>query len=55
MLIVTCSTNGCENQGVPIEIPSTSVNPITEEVLPVVRVQCGPCGYEITDIEGVNT
>lgn len=50
MLTVTCRTGGCENQDEAIEIPSTSVNPITEEVIPVVRVQCGPCGHEITDV-----
>ncbi len=51
MLTVTCRTGGCENQDEAIEIPSASVNPITEEVIPVVRVQCGPCGHEITDID----
>ena len=50
MLTVTCRTGGCENQGEAIEIPSTSINPITGEVIPVVRVQCGPCGHEITDV-----
>ena len=51
MLTVTCRTGGCENQDEAIEIPSTSINPITGEVIPVVRVQCGPCGREITDID----
>ncbi len=51
MLTVTCHVEGCENEGVAIEIPSTSINPVTEEVIPVVRVQCGPCGQQITDID----
>ncbi len=51
MFTVTCRAGGCENQDVPIEIPSTSINPVTEEVIPVVRVQCGPCGQQITDID----
>lgn len=55
MFMVTCRTEGCENQDLSIEIPNTSINPITGEVIQVVRVQCGPCGHEITDIEGVNT
>ena len=50
MFMVTCRTEGCENQDVPIEISSTSINPITGEVIPVVRVQCGPCGHAITDV-----
>ena len=51
MFMVTCRTEGCENQDLSIEIPSTSINPITGEVIPVVLVQCGPCGHQILAVD----
>lgn len=50
MLTVICHTSGCENEDVPIEIPSSSVDPFTGKDVPVVRVECGPCRTEITDV-----
>lgn len=38
IVILTCSTNGCENFGVSIEVTD-----------PQEICLCGPCGQEITD------
>lgn len=38
--VVTCHTEGCENSGIPITL-----------IYPAGRIQCGPCGRVITDIE----
>lgn len=41
MKIVTCTTAGCRNEGVPIEVPYD----------PDSTVVCGVCGEPIKDIE----
>jgi len=44
---VTCPTPGCENEGVPISIPSTYVDDEGAEH-PVTEVVCGACGADIS-------
>lgn len=41
---VTCTTEGCFNEGVPIEVPDD----------PNGVVICGPCGNQITEEEPTN-
>jgi hypothetical protein len=41
--IVTCQTQGCENNGIGIEVLD-----------PMETVICGACGKEITDKQQVN-
>lgn len=41
---VTCHTEGCMNEGVPIEVTYDTSQPAPE-------VQCGACGKPITDID----
>jgi hypothetical protein len=53
---VTCHTDGCENDGVPIEMDLT-VEWVDEwgetHTSTVTSVVCGPCGQPITDIQDV--
>lgn len=46
MAWLTCHTQGCGNEGVPIELDI--IDPETGE--PVSSVLCGPCGQPITDV-----
>lgn len=46
---VTCPTDGCGNQGVPIEIASTVIDEESGATTPVTRVSCGVCGTDISD------
>lgn len=39
--LVTCSSSGCENENIQIEIQAEDDTPI---------VICGPCSNQITDI-----
>jgi hypothetical protein len=48
---VTCHTDGCANNGIPIELDLTYTDPDTGETVTVGGVICGPCGQPITDIE----
>lgn len=45
---VTCPTEGCANQGIPIII-SPWPDPETGEMVPIEQVNCGVCGADITD------
>ena len=38
---VTCTTSGCENEGISILVTADAADP---------SVQCGPCGQAITNI-----
>ena len=49
MSTVTCHTDGCENEGVPIEV-DRSIDVGDGEVVESPTVVCGPCGQQITDI-----
>ena len=42
---VTCHTDGCMNQGIPIELEYA-------EEFGVPDAYCGPCGQPITDAKG---
>jgi len=46
-----CRTETCENNGLPIGVVGETIDPITEEMMPVTAVQCGPCGQPIIDID----
>jgi hypothetical protein len=50
MATVTCHTDGCENNGIPIEMDLTFTDD-EDNVHTVGSVSCGPCGQPITDIE----
>lgn len=43
--IVVCEQDGCENAGVPIEVPAVSY--LDGTPYPVTMVICGPCGTVI--------
>lgn len=38
---VTCHTEGCDNEDVPITLKAAKTDPF---------IQCGPCGVQITDL-----
>lgn len=42
MMTVTCLTSGCENEGIALQVPSTTTDP-DGTIRPVAIVQCGPC------------
>jgi hypothetical protein len=39
--IVTCHTDGCQNEDIPITISADAENP---------KIVCGPCAHFITDV-----
>jgi hypothetical protein len=47
---VTCHTDGCGNEGIPLTIATEGPDPETGEVVKVDNVICGVCRQEITDI-----
>jgi hypothetical protein len=47
---VTCRTEGCENNGIGIEMALDYTDPDTGEQVHISAVVCGPCGQPITDI-----
>jgi hypothetical protein len=49
MTAVTCQTEGCTNEGVPIEVDLTWVDE-DGETHEIETVVCGPCGRQITEI-----
>lgn len=55
MLKITCESTDCLNYGISIRVESSFTDPITGETIEAKDFVCGPCGHEITDIEGVNT
>lgn len=48
---VTCPTDGCANEGIPIDISTHYVNEDDGTTQPVDAVQCGVCGADITATE----
>lgn len=50
MSTVTCHTDGCENNGIPLVMDLTYPDFDTGEPVRVDIVICGPCGQPITDI-----
>jgi hypothetical protein len=51
MSTVTCHTEGCENEDIPLEMQLTWTDPDTGDTYTVGSVSCGPCGQPITDIQ----
>lgn len=51
MRTATCHTEGCGNQGHPIEVVTDYEDPDTGEVRTVGGVSCGVCGQPIEDVE----
>jgi hypothetical protein len=55
MATVTCRTEGCENNGIPLnvahpmKIDDNTGEPTDQPVDPW-QLSCGPCGQPITDI-----
>jgi hypothetical protein len=47
---VTCRTDGCENNGIPIDLDLDIVDENGAVTGQVGTVVCGPCGQQITDI-----
>lgn len=50
MTLVTCSTDGCGNAGVAIDVALTTLDE-NGDPQPVDAVICGACGKQITDIK----
>jgi hypothetical protein len=50
MSIVTCHTDGCTSQGVPIPMELSYTDPTSGTEITVATVICGACGQQITDI-----
>jgi hypothetical protein len=50
MRTVTCHTEGCFNNGIPIELDLVAVDEETGQSSPVDGVTCGMCRQPITDI-----
>ncbi|HEY7487131.1 MAG TPA: hypothetical protein VH912_21930 [Streptosporangiaceae bacterium] len=52
MSTVTCHTEGCDNNGVPLQLDLTVYDPDTGQPAGTTStVICGPCGQPITDIQ----
>jgi len=50
MALATCHTDGCVNNGIPLDVITSFTDPDTGETVTVGGVVCGPCGQPITDI-----